>query len=275
MERLDAIRSKMTTFLNDHKLFKEEKGKILITRQDTKMLISALRGQIIPSFFKTNWTLEETYELCLRLFKSAFDYKKEDVDVEEVTISFLEQLPKIAKMLAKDVEAFYEGDPAAKSKEEIIISYPGFYAIFVYRIAHEMYLLNIPYLPRIISEMAHSSTGIDINPGANIQEGFFIDHGTGVVIGETCVIGKGVKVYQGVTLGALSVKGQKMANVKRHPTIEDDVTIYAQATVLGGDVVIGKNSIIGGSAFVTTSIPENSIVKIELAPLQVKEKFNK
>jgi len=177
-------------------------------------------------------------------------------EAEEIACEFLSKLPAIQNMLLMDVQAGFDGDPAAKSKEDIICSYPGFFAIYVYRLAHELYLQNVPFIPRIMTEYAHSRTGIDINSGAVIGKYFFIDHGTGVVIGETTVIGDYVKLYQGVTLGALSTRrGQELKDVKRHPTIEDNVTIYSGATVLGGDTVIGKGTVIGGSAFITSSIP--------------------
>lgn len=172
---------------------------------------------------------------------------------------FTKQIPNIYKMLWADAEAIYKGDPAAESVDEVIIAYPGFMAITIYRIAHELYLLKLPILPRILAEYAHELTGIDIHPGAKIGSPFFIDHGTGIVIGETTIIGKNVKLYQGVTLGALSVD-KSLAQTKRHPTIEDEVVIYSQAVILGGKTVIGKNSIIGGNAWITQSIPENSIV---------------
>lgn len=179
----------------------------------------------------------------------------------EICTKFFDELPKIQQTLLTDVEAIYEGDPAAGSKEEVIFSYPGLYAIYVYRLAHVLYEMDVPIIPRIMTELAHAGTGIDIGAGAEIGEYFFIDHGTGVVIGETTVIGKNVKIYQGVTLGALSTRGgQRLAGVKRHPTIEDDVTIYSNASVLGGETVIGKGSVIAGSTFVTSSVPPNSRV---------------
>lgn len=169
------------------------------------------------------------------------------------------------------MQAGFDGDPAAKSKEEIIFSYPGLFAIFVYRIAHELYIRNVPFIPRIMTEYAHAKTGIDINSGAVIGESFFIDHGTGIVIGETTVIGDNVKLYQGVTLGGLSTRGgQKLSGVKRHPTIEDNVTIYAGATILGGQTVIGKNSVIGGNTFITESVPENSRISIKPPELDIR-----
>ena len=178
---------------------------------------------------------------------------------EELTIAFIQQIPKVQELLMKDVEAQLAGDPAANSKEEVILAYPGLYTIFVYRYAHVLYQLEVPMLPRIMSEHAHGKTGIDINPGATIGEYFFIDHGTGIVIGETAVIGNGVKIYQGVTLGALSTrKGQALSGVKRHPTIEDDVIIYANATILGGNTVVGRNATVAGNTFVTESIPADA-----------------
>jgi serine O-acetyltransferase len=177
---------------------------------------------------------------------------------EDATEHLLSQLPKIRELLKGDVEAAFDGDPAAKSYEEIVISYPGIIAIATHRIAHELYLKNVPLIPRIMSECAHSKTGIDIHPGAKIGKNFFIDHGTGVVIGETTVIGDNVKIYQGATLGALSFpkdeRGRIIKGTKRHPTIEDSVTIYAEATILG-DVVIGKGAVIGGNVWIKQSVP--------------------
>ena len=189
-----------------------------------------------------------------------------------LTHEILEQLPRIQQTLMTDIEATFDGDPAAKSKEEIIFSYPGFYAIYVYRLAHVLYQENVPFIPRIMSEYAHGYTGIDINPGATIGEYFFIDHGTGVVVGETTEIGKNVKLYQGVTLGALSTRqGQLLANVKRHPTIRDNVTIYSNSSVLGGETVIGENTIIGGNTFITESIPANTKVSAKSPELVIKK----
>ncbi len=177
-----------------------------------------------------------------------------------VTQNLLEKLPKIREILKTDIKAAFNADPAANSLEEIVLSYPGLRAIMTHRIANELYLEKIPMIPRIMSERAHHEAGIDIHPGATIGESFFIDHGTGVVIGETAVIGKNVKIYQGVTLGALApAKGQKLKNVKRHPTIEDNVTIYAAATILG-DVTVGKNSVIGGNVWIKESVPASVIV---------------
>ena len=176
---------------------------------------------------------------------------------EELAKGFFDGLPQVYDRLLEDIEAMYEGDPAAKSHAEVIRSYPGFYAIAAYRVAHLLYHQNISLIPRMITEFAHSRTGIDIHPGATIGRHFCIDHGTGVVIGETTVVGERVKIYQGVTLGALSVNKAE-ANLKRHPTIEDRVVIYAGATILGGETVVGRDSVIGGNVWLTKSVPANS-----------------
>jgi serine O-acetyltransferase len=178
---------------------------------------------------------------------------------ELIVDDFFDELPRIRRLLALDMEAAFRGDPAAKSAEEVIVSYPGFYAVTVHRLAHFFWERQIPLIPRMMSEVVHGRTGIDIHPGATIGESFFIDHGTGVVIGETTIIGKNVKLYQGVTLGALSVRKEE-ADIKRHPTIEDDVTIYAGATILGGRSVIGHGSTIGGNVWITGSVPPNTLV---------------
>ncbi len=177
---------------------------------------------------------------------------------------FFYKLPAIREYIETDLLAAYDGDPAAGCFEEIILAYPGLMAVAVYRLAHELYLLRVPVIPRLMTEYAHSETGIDIHPGASIDKYFFIDHGTGIVIGETSVIGKNVKIYQGVTIGALSTRGgQKLSGKKRHPTIKDNVTIYAGASILGGDTEIGENSVIGGNTFITSSVPANTRVSIK------------
>ena len=183
---------------------------------------------------------------------------------QEITFEFIKRLKKIREYIMTDVQAAYDGDPAAYSKDEIIYSYPGLFAILVNRIAHELYLLNVPMIPRMMTEYAHNETGIDIHPGATIGKYFFIDHGTGSVIGETTVIGENVKIYQGVTLGALSTRGgQALKSKKRHPTIEDNVTIYSGASILGGETVIGKGVVIVGNAFITHTIPEGAKVSVK------------
>lgn len=185
---------------------------------------------------------------------------------EKISLQFFERLTEVRRLTQTDLDAAYDGDPAAFNKPEIIFSYPGQFAIMVNRIAHELHLLGVPIIPRIMTEYAHTKTGIDIHPGATLGEYFFIDHGTGIVIGETAEIGNNVKIYQGVTIGALSTReGQKLHGKKRHPTIEDNVTIYAGASILGGDTVIGHDSVIGANAFITSSIPCNTKVRKELS----------
>jgi serine O-acetyltransferase len=193
---------------------------------------------------------------------------------EQYAANFFGKIPELRKLLAEDVQAAYDGDPAAKSLDEIIFSYPSMLAISTYRIAHELHAEGVPLIPRIMTEYAHGATGIDIHPGAEIGRSFFIDHGTGVVIGETCKIGDRVRIYQGVTLGALSVPkdgaGPSMRGKKRHPTIEDDVTIYAGATILGGETIIGSGSTIGGNVWLVESIPPGTRVTIEKPELRYK-----
>ncbi len=200
-------------------------------------------------------------------------------NADSLTERFLERIPSIREALALDVQAAYDGDPAAKSTDEVIYCYPGFYAVTVYRIAHELLKLDVPLIPRIMTEHAHGVTGTDIHPGAEIGRSFFIDHATGVVIGETTKIGDNVKIYQGVTLGALSFpkdeRGRVIKGYKRHPTIEDNVTIYANATILGGDTVIAKGATVAGNTFVTQSITPDSVVTAETPKLRVKTKRKK
>jgi serine O-acetyltransferase len=188
-----------------------------------------------------------------------FDLVQDEAFVTGNTETLFAALPSIYHLLLKDAEAILNFDPAAQTIEEVLIAYPGFYATAIYRIAHQLYRQGIKTLPRILTEYAHSKTGIDIHPGASIGSSFFIDHGTGIVIGETCVIGDNVKIYQGVTLGALNV-AKANASDKRHPTIEDNVIIYSGATILGGETVIGSNSVIGGNVWLTYSVPPNSVV---------------
>lgn len=257
-------------------------GKHMPARDDIISIINEVRDIIFPGYFSKESLAPElsdyyvsakiahVYDMLKAQINAAFMYQNEiDADKsakmsEEISADFISKLPDIQNLLLKDVQAGFDGDPAAKSKEDIIFSYPGLYAIFVYRIAHVLYNAQVPFIPRIMTEHAHSKTGIDINSGANIGEYFFIDHGTGIVIGETCIIGNHVKLYQGVTLGALSTrKGQQLSGVKRHPTIEDNVTIYSGATILGGETVIGERSIIGGNCFITESVPPNTKVSLK------------
>ena len=196
-----------------------------------------------------------------------------EAEAQRISLEFFSRIPAVRALAQTDLEAAYDGDPAATSHDEIIFCYPGLFAITVYRLAHELYGLNVPMIPRIMTEYAHSLTGIDIHPGASIGDHFFIDHGTGIVIGETTVIGKYVKIYQGVTLGGLSTRGgQSLRGKKRHPTIEDNVTIYAGASILGGDTVVGRNSVIGANAFITTSIPPCSTVTNQEQSLRISHR---
>jgi len=194
-----------------------------------------------------------------------------DAGAREVVATFLERLPEVMDLIAADVTAAYEGDPAATCLEEIILAYPGVKAIFTYRLAHLLHTLGVPLVPRIMTEFAHNETGVDIHPGAAIGREFFIDHGTGVVIGETTEIGDRVKLYQGVTLGALSFprdeRGGIVRGTKRHPTLADDVVVYAGATILGGDTVVGRGSVIGGNVWLTTSVPPGSRVTLSRGQL--------
>jgi serine O-acetyltransferase len=191
----------------------------------------------------------------------------------EIAAQFMKSLPEIYDILQSDLEAFYNGDPAAKSTYEIVRAYPGYFAVFIYRIAHQLYTSGVALIPRILSEFAHSKTGIDIHPGAAIGKSFFIDHGTGVVIGETTKVGDHVKIYQGVTLGALSVS-KKLSGVKRHPTVGDHTVIYSGATILGGDTIIGRDCIIGGNVWLTTSVPDGTKV-YHTAENKLVKKLNK
>ena len=194
---------------------------------------------------------------------------------EDTCMAFFAQIPQVREMVQTDLQAAYDGDPAASGMAEIIFAYPGLFAITVYRLAHVLYTLNVPMIPRIMTEHAHSVTGIDIHPGATIGKYFFIDHGTGIVVGETTVIGENVKLYQGVTLGALSTRGgQSLRGKRRHPTIEDNVTIYAGASVLGGETVIGRDAVIGSNAFITKSVGPCTTVSIKNQELQMKAREN-
>lgn len=197
-------------------------------------------------------------------------------EARRMTMEFMEKLPAVREMLAGDVLAAYEGDPAAMNYDEVILAYPGLLAISVHRLAHEFYRIDVPLLPRVMSEWAHTVTGVDLHPGAAIGRNFFIDHGTGVVVGETTIIGDNVKVYQGVTLGALSIprdeRGRAIRGRKRHPTVEDDVTIYANAIVLGGDTVLGKGAVIGGSVFLTSSVPPGCTVTFKPPELHYRRR---
>jgi len=209
----------------------------------------------------------------IQLVLQANGHEQPEEKAQEVCLAFFEQIPRIRALIQTDVQAAFDGDPAATSKDEVIFCYPGLYAISVYRLAHVLYALGVPMIPRIMTEHAHGVTGIDIHPGAEIGDYFFIDHGTGIVIGETTVIGSHVKIYQGVTLGGLTTRGgQSLRGQKRHPTIEDNVTIYAGASVLGGGTVIGRDCVIGSNAFITQSVPPCTTVSMKMQELQYKER---
>lgn len=270
-------------------LFMPKSGRRLPNRSVIIDIVRDLKSIVFPGYFSTDTSatvfpeyyvghrLNDIYDRLKNQIEIALLYHGEEPEeaaarADRTTCGFFEQLPEIQRLLLTDVQAGFDGDPAAKSKEEIIFSYPGLFAIYVYRLAHILYKEEIPFIPRVMSEYAHGRTGIDINPGATIGEYFFIDHGTGVVVGETTEIGNNVKLYQGVTLGALSTrKGQQLANVKRHPTIRDNVTIYSNSTVLGGETVVGENTIIGGNTFITESIPANTKVSAKSPELVIKK----
>lgn len=243
-------------------------------RQAVILLIKDIRRLMFPAYYGEAALMSlapEDYAALLleriekQLFRQIALTLPEDQEEQaaQLATEMVTRLPAIARRVQLDLEATFDGDPAAGSREEILFSYPGLFAIMVYRVAHELYQLQIPILPRMMSEYAHSHTGIDIHPGAQIGDYFFIDHGTGIVVGETTVIGDRVKLYQGVTLGALSPRdGHRSKPGKRHPTVEDDVTIYSGASILGGDTVIGRGSVVGGNAFLTSSVQQDTRVVI-------------
>lgn len=218
------------------------------------------------------YNLQKQIAIALR-FKKEYEeapYETIREAAEEMSIAFLERIPHIRALVNTDIAASYEGDPAAFSKDEIILCYPGLLASTVNRVAHELFLLGVPLIPRMMTEYAHSKTGIDIHPGATIGEHFFMDHGTGIVVGETSVIGKNVKIYQGVTIGALSTRGgQRLRGAKRHPTIEDNVTIYAGAAILGGETTIGEGSVIGSNVFITSSVRPGTRISVKTQELVI------
>ncbi len=264
----------------------EPRGRPLPDRGRVTQLLDDLQGVLFPGYFGTfkgdgddlTCLVEKLGGLFWRLTSLVHDTVSHDCPhpCEEgchdfrwssaVAAEFLSRLPRVRQALALDIQAAVDGDPAARDVDEVVLSYPGLYAVMVYRLAHELHDLGVRMIPRILTEYAHSITGIDIHPGARIGHSFFIDHGTGVVVGETCVIGNNVKIYQGVTLGALSVPRDAQGKVirsgqkKRHPTIEDDVVIYAGATILGGQTVIGRGAVIGGNVWLTESVPPGSKV---------------
>jgi serine O-acetyltransferase len=300
-KRIEESAKKLGANYKAQGIFEVSVGEKLPKRSEIIEIVDEVRRLVFPGFFGVEntayvsleafagSTLAVVYEKLFKQIRVALLYDRRngrhkvqnsganETSIEELAesyaMTFIEKLPEIQNMVLKDVQAELDGDPAAGSREEVIFCYPGLYTIFVYRIAHELYKLHIPYIPRIMSEHAHGKTGIDINPGAEIGEYFFIDHGTGIVIGETTIIGKHVKIYQGVTLGALStMKGQELSGVKRHPTIEDNVVIYANTTILGGETVVGENSVVAGNSFITSSIPANTRVSMNKPELKLRER---
>lgn len=295
-ENLDQIVKAIEKNYEADEIFFTKPGRKFPSRLAVKNVLKTLRRVLFPgcfgpemlsaaaspSYFIGNTLIEVERELRGQIV-TALTYTSDDPGArcapdevqqraDEIMAAFFAELPNIQRVLLTDVQALFDGDPAAGSKEEVIFAYPGLYAIYVYRIAHVLYEQKVPIIPRIMTELAHSGTGIDIGAGAKIGEYFFIDHGTGVVIGETTEIGDHVKLYQGVTLGALSTRGgQRLAGVKRHPTIEDNVTIYSNASVLGGETVIGEGSVIAGSTFVTFSVPPHSRVSVKEQEITVRQ----
>ena len=286
MNNSDNLVSRMLESYDKHELTRRIDADNIVSRDALIDIVKELRKLLFPGYFD-NMKVRSDYVKYLvgqRLEYIEFNLSHQvakalkncdegckdcDVRAKLIVYDFLDKLPEIRDCLATDVQAAYDGDPAAYSIEEIIFSYPGIFAITVYRLAHELWLLGVPMIPRIISEYAHNLTGIDIHPGATIGKYFFIDHGTGIVIGETTVIGEHVKIYQGVTLGGLSTrKGQQLKGVKRHPTISDNVTIYSNTSILGGDTVIGRNVVVGGNAFIVSSVPDNMKVNIRNPQLE-------
>ena len=246
-------------------------------------IIEKLRKIVFPGYFKdkTYRIYNAKHNLSVMIEDVMYNLSQQiarvvkEENAKELCLEFLRRIPQVRAMVQTDLQAAYDGDPAATDKAEVIFSYPGLFAITVYRLAHQLHNLNIPMIPRIMTEYAHSVTGIDIHPGATIGKYFFIDHGTGIVIGETTVIGENVKIYQGVTLGGLSTRGgQNLRGKRRHPTIEDNVTIYANASILGGETVIGQGSVIGSSAFITKSVPPCTTVSLKSQELQMKPHGN-
>lgn len=284
---LEAV-GELSAKYQSEELLRGKDGRNLPNRAAVIDIVRDMRAVMFPGYFGYDtsasifpkhylgYRLNDLFDrLCAQIriaLRFSKEIENEKEEAERITAAFIKKLPKVQELLLKDVQAGFDGDPAAKSKEEVVFSYPGFMAIYTYRIAHLLYEEGVPFIPRIMTEYAHGKTGIDINPGADIGEYFFIDHGTGVVIGETTTIGNNVKLYQGVTLGALSTrKGQQLSGVKRHPTIGDNVTIYANSTVLGGETVIGENSIVAGNTFITESIPANTKVSAKSPELVMKQ----
>ena len=297
--RLPRVVESLVESVNAHPKLQHLNRVYLPSRDIIIDIVKRLREMIYPGYFgKQGLTTEnlpyrigesiiELNDLLFGQVRCCLRYREQipgnsdggqqcekcDEEAAEIVHKFFERLPAVRELLAADVEAAFEGDPAAKSTDETIFCYPGLLALTTQRLAHEFYNMDVPLLPRIMTEYAHSLTGIDIHPGAKLGRSLFIDHGTGVVIGETTVIGANVKIYQGVTLGALApAYGQYLRGQKRHPTIENNVTIYAGATILGGDTVIGEGSVIGGNVFITASVPPHNQVVAEPPKLKYRDR---
>ena len=285
------IEGVVDTILEDYRANREIDQMEFSRQPDKDVIIDViekLRRILFPGYFrdKTYRVYNAKHNLSMLIEDVMFNLSRQialviqgegktEEDAKAICLAFLGKIPQIRAVVQTDLQAAYDGDPAATSMAEVIFSYPGLYAITVYRLAHELYALNVPMIPRIMTEYAHSVTGIDIHPGATVGEYFFIDHGTGIVVGETTIIGQNVKIYQGVTLGGLSTRGgQNLRGKRRHPTIEDNVTIYANASILGGETVIGQGSVIGASAFITKSVPPCTTVSTKMQELQMKPHGN-
>ena len=282
---LDKITENIVNTYKEKGVLNHLTGPNLPSRKSVRSIIRNLESIIFPGFESEenldsefiSYTIgakvqQLTKDLTIEIRKSLefacrMSHKKENCHLcsesaEDVTFYLLNKIPELREIILLDVEAALRGDPAAKSSEEVILSYPGLEAIVVHRFAHELYKKKVPLIPRMMNEYIHRHTGIDIHPGATIGKHFFMDHGTGIVVGETTIIGDNIRVYQGVTIGALKVLKEE-AEIKRHPTIEDNVTIYSGATILGGKTVIGKDSIIGGNVWITESQPEKSRIYVK------------
>ena len=292
MDFVDFLSSEITSTHIRHSSKEITRPDYLPEKDEVTEIIKLLRRLLFPGYFDENGSSGADRQCAVRGLVAEAENKLRrqicralNLDAGEngncadmfnkagdICRDFLKKIPNIIEILLSDVQATYDGDPAARNKHEIIFAYPGIFTISVFRLAHELHLLAVPFLPRMMTEYAHSRTGIDIHPGAEIDHHFFIDHGTGIVIGETTKIGAFVKLYQGVTLGALSTRGgESLRGKKRHPTLEDEVTIYSGATILGGDTVIGKGSVIGGNVFITQSIAPNTKIYLKNNELDYKK----
>ena len=274
ISRMENILNSLASLDESSRTYFTKHTVMVPSRHEVVSIIKKLQSLMFPSYFtvpeddgkSSSERFTELLTILKRQLTAAYSFSDISpvVDTEELAYEILERIPYVKDMLIKDITAIYEGDPAARSPEEIILSYPGFYAISIYRIAHEFYLRNIPYLSRMMTEYAHEKTGIDIHAGATVGEYFFIDHGTGIVIGETTTIGNRVKLYQGVTLGAKSFEldsdGNPVKGVKRHPDIGNNCVVYANATILGGNTKVGDGCTIGGNVWLTHSVPAGETV---------------